>query len=134
MQDEIQRLYSQLYHLTTTGVVETRYRTETRTGTYTTTDSEGNTTTHTYTYDVQVAYNYYILSVKLTSKSINEIANATITSEQLEMYNVYRQTLGNKPLLFGGGSVDTSPSTDLSGVIFVDGERTGNQAMKLKML
>lgn len=129
MQDEIQRLYSQMYHLTTTEVIETRYRTETRTGTYTTADSEGNTTTHTYTYDVQVAYNYYILSVKLTSKSINKIANATLTSEQLEMYNVYRQTLGNKPLLFGGGSVDTSPSTDLSGVIFVDGERTGNQAI-----
>ena len=32
------------------------------------------------------------------------------------MYQVYRQTLGNKPLLFGGGSPDTGGSEDLSGV------------------
>ena len=127
MQAEIENLFSKMYKLTTTRVVEVRYRTETRTGSYTTTDSEGNTTTHTYTYDVQVPYNYYILNVKLTAKSINEIANSDLTAEQLEMYNVYRQTLGNKPLLFGGGAVGGSPSTDLSGVVFVDGERAGNQ-------
>ena len=34
----------------------------------------------------------------------------------MEMYQVYRQTMGNKPLLFGGGSPDTSGSEDLSGV------------------
>ena len=127
MQAEIESLFNKMYKLTTTQLVEIRYRTETRTGTYTTTDEDGNVTTHTYTYEVQVPYNYYILNLKLTSKSINEVANTTLTAEQLEMYNVYRQTLGNKPLLFGGGSIDGSPSTDLSGVIFVDGEREGNQ-------
>lgn len=127
MQAEIESLFSDMYKLTTTQVVEVRYRTETRTGSYTTTDSTGNSTTHTYTYTVQVPYNYYILNVKLTSKSINEIANSNLTDEELEMYNVYRQTLGNKPLLFGGGSVDGSPSTNLSGIVFVDGTRTGNQ-------
>ncbi len=42
------------------------------------------------------------------------------------MYQVYRQTMGNKPLLFGGGSPDTSGSEDLSGVQFINGTRPGN--------
>lgn len=123
MQAEIESLFNKMYKLTTTQVIEVRYRTETRTGSYT--DSEGNS--HSYSYTVEVPYNYYILNVKLTSKSINEIATSNLTAEELEMYNIYRQTLGNKPLLFGGGSVDGSPSTNLSGVVFIDGERTGNR-------
>ena len=35
-------------------------------------------------------------------------------------------TMGNKPLLFGGGSPDTSGSEDLSGVQFINGTRPGN--------
>lgn len=123
MQAEIDSLMDKMYKLTTTQVVEVRYKTESRTGSYT--DSDG--VSHSYTYTVEVPYNYYILNVKLTSKSINDIANATLTAEQLEMYNVYRQTLGNKPYIFGGGTNDVSSSTDLSGVDFVDGERVGNQ-------
>lgn len=46
-----------------------RYRTERRTGSYT--DAEGNT--HTYTYTVEVPYNYYILNVTLTNKSISSL-------------------------------------------------------------
>ena len=42
------------------------------------------------------------------------------------MYQVYRQTMGNKPLLFGGGSPDMSNSEDLTGVQFVNGTRPGN--------
>ena len=72
-------------------------------------------------------YDYYILNVTLTNKSINTVANSLLSAEQLQMYNVYLQTKGNKPLLFGGGSIDGSPSTDLSGVDFVNGERPGNQ-------
>lgn len=115
VQGELQRVFEQQYKLTITETVEVRYRTETRT------DSEGNS------YTVEVPYNYYILNVKLTNNSINTVANSLLTPEQLEMYNVYLQTKGNKPLLFGGGSIDGSPSTDLSGVDFVDGERQGNQ-------
>lgn len=115
VQGELRRVFEQQYKLTLTETVEVRYRTETRT------DSEGNS------YTVEVPYDYYILNVKLTNKSINTVANSLLTPEQLEMYNVYLQTKGNKPLLFGGGSIDGSPSTDLSGVEFVDGERQGNQ-------
>ena len=34
--------------------------------------------------------------------------------------------MGNKPLLFGGGSPDTSGSEGLSGVQFINGTRPGN--------
>ena len=78
-------------------------------------------------YEVQVPYDYYILNVSLTNSGISAVANSLLTPEQLQMYNVYLQTKGNKPLLFGGGSIDGSPSTDLSGVDFVNGERPGNQ-------
>lgn len=123
VQGELQRVFEKQYKLTITETVEVRYRTETRTDTWT--DEDGNT--HTETYEVEVPYDYYILNVKLTNKSINTVANSLLTPEQLEMYNVYLQTKGNKPLLFGGGSIDGSPSTDLSGVEFVNGERQGNQ-------
>ena len=77
----------------------------------------------------EVPYEYYILNVKLTSKPISSVASELLTPEQLEMYQVYRQTLGNKPLIFGGGSPDMSNSEDLTGVVFVNGTRPGNQAV-----
>lgn len=130
VQNELQRVFNQQYKLTLTEEVEVRYRTETRTETYTVTDPEtGETTTETYEYEVEVPYNYYILNVKLTNTPLSTIAENNLTPEQLEMYRVYLQTSGNKPLLFGGGSSDTSASEDLSGVDFVNGTRPGNTAI-----
>ena len=116
-QAELERIFAAQYQLTLTEEVEVRYRTETRT------DSEGNE------YDVEVPYNYYILNVTLTSKPISSVASELLTPDQLEMYQVYRQTLSNKPLIFGGGSADTSDSESLAGVEFVNGTRPGNQAV-----
>lgn len=116
-QAELERIFAAQYQLTLTEEVEVRYRTETRT------NSEGNE------YDVEVPYNYYILNVTLTSKPISSVASELLTPDQLEMYQVYRQTLGNKPLIFGGGSADTSDSESLAGVEFVNGTRPGNQAV-----
>ena len=116
-QAELERIFAAQYQLTLTEEVEVRYRTETRT------DSEGNE------YDVEVPYNYYILNVTLTRKPISSVASELLTPDQLEMYQVYRQTLGNKPLIFGGGSADTSDSESLAGVEFVNGTRPGNQAV-----
>ena len=130
VQRELQRIFEQQYKLTLTEEVEVRYRTETRTGSYTVTDPEtGETTTETYEYEVEVPYNYYILNVKLTNTPLSTIAENNLTPEQLEMYRVYLQTSGNKPLIFGGGSPDTSASEDLSGVDFVNGTRPGNTAI-----
>ena len=113
-QTELERVFSAQYQLTLTEEVEVRYRTETRT------DTEGNS------YTVEVPYNYYILNVKLTSKPISSVVSELLTPEQMEMYQVYRQTLGNKPLIFGGGSPDMGTSEDLTGVQFVNGTRPGN--------
>ena len=130
VQSELQRIFNQQYKLTLTEEVEVRYRTETRTGTNTVTDPEtGETTTETYEYEVEVPYNYYILHIKLTNTPLSTIAENNLTPEQLEMYRVYLQTSGNKPLIFGGGSPDTSASEDLSGVDFVNGTRPGNTAI-----
>ena len=117
-QAELDRIFEKQYTLTLTEEVEIRYRTETSTDPET-----GETTTE------EVPYEYHILNVKLTNKPISELAEELLTPQQLEMYRVYLETSGNKPLIFGGGSPDGSPSEDLSGVEFVNGTRPGNQEL-----
>ncbi|VYU44074.1 Uncharacterised protein [Eubacterium limosum] len=116
-QAELNRVFEKQYTLTITETVEIRYRTETST------DADGNTTTE------EVPYEYYILNVKLTNTPISSLAPELLTPEQLEMYRVYLETSGNKPLIFGGGSPDGTPSEDLSGVDFINGTRPGNTAV-----
>ena len=108
-QGELERVFSAQYTLTLTEEIQIR--------TYT--DEDGDT--H--------EYEYRILHVKLESRPISSLATELLTPEQLEMYQVYRQTLGNKPLIFGGGSTNTSDSESLDGVEFVNGTRPGNQAV-----
>lgn len=117
-QAELERIFHMQYTLTLTEEVEIRYRTETSTDPET-----GETTTE------EVPYEYYILHVSLTNRDIATIAPEVLTAEQLQMFRVYLETSGNKPLLFGGGSADTSASEDLSGVQFVNGTRPGNQQL-----
>ena len=105
-QGELERVFSAQYTLTLTEEIQIR--------TYT--DEDGDT--H--------EYEYRILHVKLESRPISSLATELLTPEQLEMYQVYRQTLGNKPLFFGGGSTNTSDSESLDGVEFVNGTRPGN--------
>ena len=105
-QGELERVFSAQYTLTLTEEIQIR--------TYT--DEDGDT--H--------EYEYRILHVKLESRPISSLATGLLTPEQLEMYQVYRQTLGNKPLIFGGGSTNTSDSESLDGVEFVNGTRPGN--------
>ena len=114
-QAELDRIFNLQYKLTITEEVEIRYRTETSTDPET-----GETTTE------KVPYEYYILNVSLTNRDIATIAPEVLNEEQLAMFRVYLETSGNKPLLFGGGSSDTSASEDLSGVQFVNGTRPGN--------
>lgn len=105
-QGELERVFSAQYILTLTEEIQIR--------TYT--DEDGDT--H--------EYEYRILHVKLESRPISFLATELLTPDQLEMYQVYRQTLGNKPLIFGGGSTNTSDSESLDGVEFVNGTRPGN--------
>ena len=117
-QAELDRILEKQYTLTLTEEVEIRYCTETSTDPET-----GETTTE------EVPYEYHILNVKLENKPISSFVSELLTPQQLEMFHVYLETSGNKPLIFGGGSPDGSPSEDLSGVEFVNGTRTGNQEL-----
>lgn len=108
-QGELERVFSAQYTLTLTEEVEIR--------TYT--DEDGD----------EHEYEYGILHVTLESRPISALASEILTEDQLEMYQVYRATLGNKPLIFGGGSPDMGNSEDLTGVEFVNGSRPGNQAV-----
>ena len=105
-QAELERVFDAQYQLTLREEIQIR--------TYT--DEDGD----------EHEYEYRILHVTLTSRSIASLAPELLTSEQMEMYQVYRQTMGNKPLLFGGGSPDTGVSEDLTGVEFINGTRPGN--------
>ena len=105
-QAALERIFAMQYTLTLTEEIEIR----------TTTDEEGN----------EEEYEYRILNVKLTNKPIVSLAEELLNPQQFEMFKVYLQTQGNKPLIFGGGSPDGSPSEDLSGVEFVNGTRPGN--------
>ena len=105
-QAELDRVFDAQYQLTLREEIQIR--------TYT--DEDGD----------EHEYEYRILHVTLTSRSITSLAPELLTPEQMEMYQVYRQTMGNKPLLFGGGSPDTGVSEDLTGVEFINGTRPGN--------
>ena len=105
-QAELSRVFDAQYQLTLREEIQIR--------TYT--DEDGD----------EHEYEYRILHVTLTSRSIASLAPELLTPEQMEMYQVYRQTMGNKPLLFGGGSPDTGVSEDLTGVEFINGTRPGN--------
>lgn len=87
---EIQALFEKQYTLTLREEIQTRYRTET------TTDPEtGETTTE------EIPYDYYILHVTLTNKNIEALAEELLTPEQKEMFDIYMETKGNKPDIFG---------------------------------
>ena len=122
VQGELPQIFEQQYTLTLTEEIEVRYREETHTET--STDEDGNT--HEETVTEQVPYDYHILNVKLTNTPFSSFLPDRLEEEQQKMYAVYLETSGNKPLVFGGGSPDTGPSTDLGGVHFVNGRRPGN--------
>lgn len=93
-QTELQALFERQYPLTLREEVEIRYRTETSTST----DPEtGETTTETE----EVPYEYYILHVTLTNKNLSTLAGELLTPEEKERFDVYMETKGNKPDVFG---------------------------------
>ena len=89
-QAELQALFEKQYTLTLREEIQTRYRTES-----TTDPDTGETTTE------EVPYDYYILHVTLTNKNIETLAGELLTPEQKEMFDIYMETKGNKPDVFG---------------------------------
>lgn len=100
VQAEIQALFEKQYALALREEIQTRYRTET------TTDPEtGETTTE------EIPYDYYILHVTLTNKNIKTLAGELLTPEQKEMFDVYMETKGNKPDVFGDDYATGTPGS-----------------------
>lgn len=97
---EIQALFEKQYTLTLREEIQTHYRTET------TTDPEtGETTTE------EIPYDYYILHVTLTNKNIEALAGELLTPEQKEMFDIYMETKGNKPDIFGDDYATGTPGS-----------------------
>ena len=91
VETEIEALFGDMYTLTLTPDTETRTRTVTKTRTVT--DPETGLE-YEEEYEEEEEYEVSILRVKLEVKSIEEIANANLTTEQKEMYAVYMETKG----------------------------------------
>ena len=117
-QVELDRVFNAQYQLSLKEEVETRTVTETVTDPVT-----GESTTQ------QVERPWRVLCVTLENTPISSLASQLLSQDQLDIYQVYRATLGNKPLVFGGGSPNTSDSESLTGVVFINGTRPGNQAV-----
>ena len=82
-------------------IAEMRYRTETRTGYREITDPEtGESSLEEYTYEVEVAYEYKICCVNLTSKPLETVISELLTDEQRQIYEILMKTKGNYPDLF----------------------------------
>ncbi|MBD5511755.1 MAG: hypothetical protein HDR08_10950 [Lachnospiraceae bacterium] len=93
VQAALREIFGRQYTLTYTESVEVRHRTEERTGT-------DPLTGETYTYEVDVAYDYYILTITLRNKPIGTIAEETLDDQQLERYLIYMETRGGHDGLF----------------------------------
>lgn len=95
VQAELQRIFGEQYELTIEEEVEIR----TRIVDSSYTDPEtGETVDDSY----EEEYEYYILNVTLTNTGIGVVARGSgLTDDQLERYDVLRETRGNRDDLFG---------------------------------
>jgi len=93
IQAELQSIFNQQYSLTFTPSVEIRTRMEERTDTWT--DDDG--VEHSDTYEVEVEYEWHIMTVTLTARSLETIlAPLLTTTEQQERYAVLLLTRGGR--------------------------------------
>ena len=113
VQDKLKELCKKQYKITTHEIVETRYRQETRTGTRTVHNDDGTTSSESYSYTVTVPYNYYILKVKLSNKTLESVIEGlSLTDDQKERYNILLMTYGNKKYLFEDDTYSVSNPGD----------------------
>lgn len=93
----LEQLFNAVYNLSITEIIETRYRTETHYSYSSYTDPiTGNTYGSWYSYEVEVPYDYHILNVTLTKASLLIIIETLLTPEQLELFEVFMETKGNR--------------------------------------
>ncbi|EEG28795.1 NlpC/P60 family protein [[Clostridium] methylpentosum DSM 5476] len=104
VQGELQAVFDAQYKLTLTETVETR--------TYT--DEDGD----------EHEYDWYILTVTLTNRTLPLVINERLTDDQKELYSATMWTKGNKPYLwdniYTGGDTDPGPSYEIPGEALTD--------------
>ena len=97
----LELLFGKQYILTEEVTEETRYRTETRTGTRYVYDRDtGEYREEEYTYTASVPYVYRICSVTLENFNLSHVPVYIMSHDQLSMYAMYMDSLGNRPDLF----------------------------------
>jgi len=101
VQDILAQLFEKQYILTETVTEEVRYRAELRTG-YTQWVDPGTGAVHVlpYQYEVQVPYVHRVCTVELENFDLSHVPTYVMTEEQLSMYAMYMERLGNRPDLF----------------------------------
>ena len=98
---ELYEIFDLQYFVEEKSITETRYRTETRTGYREVTDPEtGESSLEEYTYEVEVAYDYKICFVNLTSKPLETVVSELLTDEQKQICDILIKAKGNYPDLF----------------------------------
>ncbi len=85
VQGVLREIFEEQYTLEFIEEVEIRYRTETRT------DPETGDS-----YDVEVPYEWYILNIKLTTRSFSDLIAARMDAEQKEIHDITLLTKGNR--------------------------------------
>ena len=91
VQADLREIFEAQYELTLTEEVEIRYRTETST------DPETGETT-----SEEVPYEYYILNVTLTNRTLPAVILPRLNEQQKEIYTIMQELKGNKPYLWEG--------------------------------
>jgi len=95
IQAVLREIFAEQYNLTIAPEVEIRTRTETRTGSFI--DGAGNV--QTYTYTVEVDYEWHVLNVTLTSRSLSQVINSRMTSEQRQHHALLMRSRGLRQIV-----------------------------------
>lgn len=98
VRSELRRIFSAQYTLEFVEEIEIRYRTETSTDPITGEESEE-----------EVPYEWYILNIKLTSRSFTKVIMPELDTEEREMYDLYMQTKGNRQYIASPFDFDWIP-------------------------
>ena len=99
--DTLALLFARQYTITENVVTETRYRTETVYDTYTGRDPyTGEIRTVPYVYTLYIPYEYSICTVTLRNTGLENLTRYLMNADQLAVYEMYMETLGNRPDLF----------------------------------
>lgn len=108
VEDVLEALFQQQYRLAVSESVEIRTRTETRTREVEVIDPEtGEVTIEEEEYEVEVEYEYKILNISLTNLGFDVVARNNLSGDDLQRYELYKNTYGNRDYLF---DVNTLPS------------------------